>query len=68
VQCYVRHMVILDSISSWWHWVFMDLMDGSVLLMWLFGWEIFLTPIAFVAMVVAAVVSFVWQILFGRTE
>ena len=58
--------MILDLISSWWHWVFQDLMGGSVLLMWLFGWEIFLAPIAFVVAAVAAVVSFVWQALFKR--
>jgi hypothetical protein len=46
VKCYVHAMVVLDLIANWWHWVDMDLMDGSVLLMWLFGWEIFLTPIA----------------------
>jgi hypothetical protein len=59
-------MVILDLISSWWHWVFQDLMGGSVLLMWLFGWEIFLTPIAFLVMVLVGVLSFAWQILSRR--
>ena len=41
-------MWILDLISSWWHWVFVDLMGHSVVLMFLFGWEIFLAPIGFV--------------------
>jgi hypothetical protein len=59
-------MVILDLISSWWHWVFMDLMGGSVLLMWLFGWEIFLMPIAVVTTVVYALVVTLWQAVFGR--
>ena len=59
-------MVILDLISSWWHWVFQDLMGGSVLLMWLFGWEIFLMPIGFVVMVVVAIVSFVWQAILRK--
>jgi hypothetical protein len=59
-------MVILDLISSWWHWVFMDLMGGSVLLMWLFGWEIFLTPIAFATTVVYALVVKVWQVVLRR--
>jgi len=60
-------MVILDLISSWWHWVFMDLMGGSVLLMWLFGWEIFLTPIVVVTVWSYAIVVTVWKALFGRS-
>jgi len=59
-------MVILDLISSWWNWVFMDLMDGSVLLMWLFGWEIFLMPIIVVTVWSFAIVVAVWKALFRR--
>jgi len=59
-------MAVLDLIASWWRWVYMDLMGGSVLLMWLFGWEIFLTPIAFVVMVVVGVATFVWQVIFDK--
>jgi len=59
-------MVILDLIASWWHWVYMDLMGGSVLLMWLFGWEIFLTPIAVATAVVFGMFNFAWQSVFRR--
>jgi len=61
-------MVILDLIASWWHWVFKDLLGGSVLLMWLFGWEIFLTPIAVGCAVAYAMVVAVGQIVLGRHE
>jgi len=59
-------MVILDLISSWWHWVFKDLMGDSVLLMWLFGWEIFLTPIVVVTVWSYAIVVTVWNAVFRR--
>lgn len=65
-QCYVRALVIVDLISRWWHWVFKDLMGDSVLLMWLFGWEIFLTPIVVVTVWSYAIGVTVWNALFRR--
>ena len=59
-------MVVLDLIASWWHWVYMDLMGGSVLLMWLFGWEIFLTAIVVVTVWSYAIVVTVWKAVFRR--
>jgi len=59
-------MVILDLIASWWHWVYMDIMGGSVMLMWLFGWEIFLTPIVVVTVWSYAIVATVWRTVRGR--
>ena len=59
-------MVIQDLIASWWHWVYMDLMGGSVLLMWLFGWEIFLTAIVVVTVWSYAIVVNLWNALFRR--
>jgi len=61
-------MVILDLIASWWHWVYMDLMGGSVMLMWLFGWEVFLTAIVVVTVWSYAMVVAVGQIVLGRRE
>ena len=66
MECYVRAMVVLDLIASWWHWVYMDLMGGSVLLMWLFGWEIFLTAIVVVTVWSYAIVVTVWKAVFRR--
>jgi hypothetical protein len=52
---------MLDIISTWWNWVFNDLMGGSVFMMFMFGWEIFMIPIGIVIvlvfMVLAGIVS-----------
>ncbi len=37
-----------DLLTTWWNAVFFDLMDENVLMMFLFGWEIFIMPIGFV--------------------
>jgi hypothetical protein len=36
---------MLNLIANWWNWVYLDLMGGSILLMLLFGWELFMIPI-----------------------
>ena len=54
---------MLDLIATWWNWVFLDLMGGSVLLMFLFGWEIFMIPIGIAIMVVLFLVSIVVSLL-----
>lgn len=36
---------MLNLIATWWNWVFYDLMGGSIFMMFLFGWEIFMIPI-----------------------
>jgi len=42
-------------ITDWWNFVY-NLMGHSALMMFLFGWELFLTPIVFVLSVVGAVI------------
>jgi hypothetical protein len=43
-------------IADWWNFVYADLMGRNILLMLLFGWELFITPIVIVLSVVSAVV------------
>jgi hypothetical protein len=50
---------MLDLIGTWWNWVFLDLMGGNVILMFLFGWEIFMIPIGIAIMAVLFLVSIV---------
>ena len=54
---------MLDLIATWWNWVFLDLMGGSVLLMFLFGWEIFMIPIGIAIMALLFLVSVVVSLL-----
>ena len=46
---------MLDLIASWWNWVFYDLMGGSVFMMFMFGWEIFMIPIGIAIMSVVGI-------------
>lgn len=41
-------------VTDWWHFVYTDLMGENVLMMLLFGWELFITPIVF-ALTIAGV-------------
>lgn len=50
---------MLNIIGNWWNWVFYDLMGGSVFMMFLFGWEIFMIPIGIAIMTVVGVFSIV---------
>lgn len=50
---------MLNIIGNWWNWVFYDLMGGSVFMMFLFGWEIFMLPIGIAIMAVIGVFSIV---------
>ena len=50
---------MLNIIGNWWNWVFYDLMGGSVFMMFLFGWEIFMIPIGIAIMAVIGVFSIV---------
>jgi hypothetical protein len=50
---------MLNLIGNWWDWVFYDLMGGSVFMMFLFGWEIFMIPIGIAIMAVVGVFSII---------
>jgi hypothetical protein len=50
---------MLNLIGNWWNWVFYDLMGGSVFMMFLFGWEIFMIPIGIAIMAVIGVFSII---------
>jgi hypothetical protein len=50
---------MLNLIGNWWDWVFYDLMGGSVFMMFLFGWEIFMIPIGIAIMAVIGVFSII---------
>ena len=54
---------MLDIIATWWNWVFYDLMGGSIVLMFFFGWEIFMIPIGIAIMAVLFLVSIVVSLL-----
>jgi hypothetical protein len=55
---------MLNLIANWWNWVFYDLMGGSIFMMFLFGWEIFMIPIGIAIMGVVMVFS-IFASLFG---
>jgi hypothetical protein len=57
---------MLDIIANWWNWVFNDLMGGSVLLMFLFGWEIFMIPIGIAIFAIFFIVSLVASLFNSR--
>ena len=57
---------MLDIIANWWNWVFNDLMGGSVFMMFLFGWEIFMIPIGIAIFVVIFIVSLVASLFNSR--
>ena len=46
--------VKMQWLANWWNFVFHSMMGGSVLLMFMFGWEIFLIPITLAVGVAAA--------------
>jgi hypothetical protein len=48
---------MLNLIANWWNWVFYDLMGGSIFMMFLFGWEIFMIPIGIAIMGLVMVFS-----------
>jgi len=48
----------MSMIANWWHTVFFDMMGGNVLLMFLFGWEIFTIPFGLALLLLAAIFSF----------
>ena len=50
---------MLNLIGNWWDWIFYDLMGGSVFMMFLFGWEIFMIPIGITIMAVIGVFSII---------
>ncbi|MFZ9309148.1 MAG: hypothetical protein ACO24W_03040 [Candidatus Nanopelagicales bacterium] len=54
---------MLDWIVDWWNTVFYSLMGGNWFLMFFFGWEIFLIPIGFIAMIFFVVINFIFTVL-----
>jgi hypothetical protein len=53
----------MDILISWWDTVYYSMMGGSPLLMFLFGWEIFLAPIGFGIAIIGGLLS----TIFGRS-
>jgi hypothetical protein len=56
----------MQWLVSWWNFVFHSMMGGSIVLMFLFGWEIFLIPITLGIGVVLTVFAMIWQLVFNR--
>lgn len=53
----------MQWLTNWWNLVFHNMMGGSILLMFMFGWEIFLIPITIaigaIGMVIGVIVALV---------
>ena len=57
---------MFDLLTTWWNAVFFDLMGGNVLLMFLFGWEIFIMPIGFILAISYALIMTFFTLLKGN--
>ncbi len=53
-------------LADWWNFVFHSLMGGSVLLMFLFGWEIFLIPITLGIGAIAMAIGLIRELISSR--
>ena len=53
----------LGPVSWWWDVIYNKLFNGSILLMILFGWELFLMPIPLVFIMIAFPISLVTEII-----
>jgi len=56
----------MQWLANWWNFVFHNMMGGSTVLMFLFGWEIFLIPITVAIGVTATVLGVIWQLLTNK--